>query len=94
MGHPRERVPVRRLPRRQRPAQRFAAQTRLHVRVRRHIVRIIVVDEIVPDRPREQQQRAEKQRERDHAREHDRAREHQRDRGRGGDRSYVGAVLS
>ena len=55
MRHPRQRVPVRRLTRCHRPTHGFKTQTRPHLRVGRHIIRVIVIDEIVPDRTGEEQ---------------------------------------
>ena len=54
--HPREWVPVRGLARRQRPADARPRKPTLHVGVGRHVIGIIVVDEPMPDRAREQQE--------------------------------------
>ena len=65
MRHPRQRVPVRRLTRCDRPTHRFKTQARPHLRVGRHIIGVVVINEIVPDRAGEEQQRPETKREHD-----------------------------
>ena len=62
MGEPSERVPVRGLRGPQGPAHRFPGKSRLHPGIRRHVVRVVVVDEAVTDGPGEHEDRDQEQR--------------------------------